>query len=144
MAVLMVALPPYSLSCVFAIAIIFHPESEILVNRELLRCRQSRSSPDGALELCPGQQISKAGLQKFCFGLVVCSGGMSYVRDQDDALRGLIGRQAFAFLTELCDLSCHADHVPGLLELVVATLDGDGDLFFQVLKILLGLGELRG
>src|SRR4029077_19459569 len=65
-------------------------------NFESLLCCQSRSPADSALELGPGQQISEPGLQQFCFGLVVCCGGLSYIRDQDDTLSCLIGRQAFA------------------------------------------------
>jgi hypothetical protein len=53
---------------------------------------QSGSPADGALELCPGQQVAEIGLQEFGFGLVICSCGLSHVRDQDYALRGLIGR----------------------------------------------------
>jgi hypothetical protein len=97
MADLIVA-PPYSLSCVFAIAIIFHSKSKILVNRELLRRRQSWSSPDGVLELCPGQQVSKIGLQQLCFCLIVRGGGMPYIGNQDNTLSGLICGEALAFL----------------------------------------------
>src|SRR6266481_3920627 len=143
--VLIVAFPLFSSICVPTVAIIFCSYAQRhKFRRESLWCSQCRSSPDGALELRPGQQISEPGLQKFRVGFVVRGRRVPHVGNQNYALRGLIGRQTFAFLAELCDLSCYVDHALGPFELVVATLDGNGDLIFQVLEILLRFGELRG
>src|ERR1700757_3223476 len=134
--VLIVAFPLFSSISVTVVAIIFcsYPASQIPTLG--LWCSQSRSSPDSAFKLCPGQQISKAGLQKFRFGLIVRGRRVPHVGNQNYALRGLIGRQAFAFLAELYDLTCYVDHALGPLELVVRSLDGNGDLIFQVLEVL--------
>src|SRR5260370_25847267 len=110
--------------------------------RECLWCSQSWGPADRAFEFCPGQQVTEVGLQKFRFRLVVRGRGVSHVGNENYTLGGLIGRQAFALLAELGDLSRDMDHAAGALQLVVAAFDGHADLLFQVPKILLGSAKL--
>lgn len=56
----------------------------------------------------------------------------------------LIGREAFTFPAELCDLCGKVDHALGPFQLVVAALNLNCDLFLEALEILLGLRKLRG
>jgi hypothetical protein len=77
-------------------------------------------------------------------GLVICRLGLFYIRDQNCALRRLIGREAFTFLAELCDLCGNIDHALGPFPLVVAVLNLNRDLFLEALEILLGRRKLRG
>ena len=42
-----------------------------------------------------------------------------------------------------CSLGGNIDHAAGSLELVIAALDGHGDLLFEVLQTLLGFFKLR-
>jgi hypothetical protein len=54
---------------------------------------QSWRPTDGALELCPRQQIAKSGLQEVRFGFAVRGGGVPYIRNRNHALLGLIARR---------------------------------------------------
>src|SRR5260370_28138179 len=145
MAVFIIAFPLYSFACIAAIEIMFYSDAGVhKCPRECLWCSQSWGPADRAFEFCPGQQVTEVGLQKFRFRLVVRGCGVSHVGNENYTLGCLIGRQAFALLAELCDLGCDMDHAAGAFELVVAAFDGHADLLFQVLKILLGFGKLRG
>ena len=59
------------------------------------------------------------------------------------AFRGLIGREAFTFLAELCDLYGKVDQALDSFQLVVAALNLNCDLFLEALEILLGLAKLQ-
>src|SRR6266404_4187930 len=97
--VLIVAFPLFLSICVPTVAIIFCSYAQrSQISTCALWCSQSRSSPDGALELRPGQQISKIGLQQFGFCLIVRGGGMPYIGNQHHTLSSLICGEALAFL----------------------------------------------
>src|SRR5215469_2703060 len=67
---------------------------------------------------------------------------MPHVGNQDKSLLLLVVCQSFALFAEFCSLGGNIDHAAGSLELVIAALDGHGDLLFEVLQILLGFFEL--